>query len=68
MIEVIKNLVQSVWTKEPAVVLSTLAGAVLFVASQLGIVIPETDVLTGLAYVVPILLAAVGIRSQVTPE
>ncbi len=68
MIEVIKNLVQSVWLKEPAVVLSVLAGAVLFVFSQLGIVIPETDVLTGLAYVVPLLLTALGIRSQVTPK
>ncbi len=68
MIETLKNLVQSIWLREPAVVLSALAGAVLFVASQLGIVIPETDVLTGLAYVVPILLAALGIRSQVSPK
>lgn len=63
LIEAVKNL----WAKEPTLILSALTAAVVFVCAKVGVVVPEQTVAESLAYIVPILLAGVGVRSVVTP-
>jgi len=67
MIQSILNYLFGFYQREPAVVLGAVASAVVFVAALVGVVVPQTDVLTALAYVVPIILGFLGIRSKVTP-
>lgn len=59
--------IKSLYTQEPAVVISAAAAAIVFVAANFGIVVDQTSVLSALAYVLPILFGGVIIRSKVSP-
>jgi len=61
------NYIENLYKKEPVVVLTAVASAVVFVAANFGIVVDQTSVLSALELVVPILLGGVVTRSLVSP-
>lgn len=58
---------KSLYAKEPARLTSYAAAGILFACAKAGIVVPETDILTALAYTLPALLGGEVIRAKVTP-
>ena len=59
--------IKSAYSKEPSRVNAFLAAAVVFAFAKAGVVIPETDVLTAVAYGVPFLLGGELTRQKVVP-
>lgn len=61
------NLVKQLWITEPARVIAVATAAIVFAASNFGIVVSQTSVTQAVAYVLTILFSGELIRSKVTP-
>ena len=57
----------ALWRNEPALVISSLAAAVVFLAAKAGVVIDQQTLVDSLGIVLPILLGGTLIRRKVTP-
>ncbi len=58
---------KSLYDREPARLTSYAAAVILFACAKAGIVVPGTDILTALAYTLPVLLGGEVIRAKVSP-
>ncbi len=63
MIAFLKKL----WATEPTLVISALVAAVVFVCAKLGIVVNAVGIEQAIAYIIPILVGGVAVRSKVSP-
>lgn len=57
----------ALWRNEPALVITSLAAAVVFVAAKAGVVIDQQTLVDSLGIVLPILAGGAVIRRKVTP-
>ena len=63
----VKAALLRIWKKEPVRVVTVAVGAVVFVCAKCGVILPQADVVEGLALLVPILTGGEIARSKVTP-
>lgn len=56
---------RSLWAREPVLIATLIASAVVFVAAKLGAVVSEQSVLNAVLLIVPILLGGLGARGAV---
>lgn len=61
------NLLVNVWHTEPARVVAVVSSAVVFVATNFGVVVQETNVTTAVTLLLTVLLSGEVIRSKVSP-
>lgn len=57
----------ALWRNEPALVITSLAAAVVFLAAKAGVIIDQQTLIDSLGIVLPVLLGGTLIRRKVTP-
>lgn len=57
----------ALWRNEPALVITSLAAAVVFLAAKAGVIIDQQTLIDSLGIVLPVLLGGAVIRRKVTP-
>ena len=57
----------ALWRNEPALVITSLAAAVVFLAAKAGVIIDQQTLVDSLGIVLPILFGGAVIRRKVTP-
>lgn len=65
--QTLRDRIQRLWRREPARVIAALAGAVVFVAANVGVIVDQQDALDALALTLPLLLGGEAIRGRVEP-
>lgn len=58
---------QSLWRKEPTRIIAAVSAAVVFAATNFGIVVQETSVTTAVTLLLTVLFSGEIIRSKVSP-
>lgn len=59
---------KALYAKEPARAISAVAGAIVFLAADAGIVLPDQSVIAALGFALPLIFGGEAIRSRVSPS